>query len=578
MRRFMGILGNFADVKKIRIVLVLIDTFLLIISFLGANLLRVDFSFSNVFYKSALMGSILYALVGLIFGLLLGIYYQKFLFGSFEEILAINTQIFLTSLVTLAIRMSQDNQSNYPRSLPIIAGLIFVLGSLGIRVLRRIYITFPRPNHFRTRNILIYGAGSLGNHIASLVILDKNLNLVGFMEDDVNKRQLAIRGKKILGDITNLKEILAAHKIDQIIIAISNISEKKIELIREISKNDNVNIKIIPSAAQLMSGIGNLQDLISFNEENILGRSPVSIDKESIRQFLENKRILVTGAGGSIGSEIVKQCNQYSPEKIYLLDRDESALHSLELELFGTGLMNSDCIVLADVRDKAALKEIFSEYKPQIVFHAAALKHLPILEKYPDEAWKTNVTGTENILEACLDNDVEIVVNISTDKAANASSQLGKTKYQAEVLTSLIAKKAVERKEGAKYLSVRFGNVIGSRGSVLHTFKYQIDNNLPVTITDPEVTRYFMTVQEAVNLVLQATVVGESGETLILDMGAPVKIKDVADFMIAQSGKNVEIKYTGLRDGEKLHEVLNSNIEKLENKLHPKIFHTRVDL
>ena len=262
---------------------------------------------------------------------------------------------------------------------------------------------------------------------------------------------------------------------------------------------------------------------------------------------------------------------RYSPAQLFLLDRDESALHAVQLTLDGSGTLMSENLVLADIRDAARVVEVFEEIQPQVVFHAAALKHLPLLERFPGEALKTNVLGTRNVLAAARQTSVDVFVNISTDKAADPSSVLGYSKLLTERMTAGMPAGA-----GAKYVSVRFGNVLGSRGSVVETFRYQIAHGGPVTVTDERVTRFFMTVREAVHLVLQASVLGSHGETLILDMGNPVRIVDVARQMIRRSGRDIEIRFTGLRQGEKLNEVLVAAGETDDRRLHPLVSHTRV--
>jgi FlaA1/EpsC-like NDP-sugar epimerase len=276
--------------------------------------------------------------------------------------------------------------------------------------------------------------------------------------------------------------------------------------------------------------------------------------------------VLVTGAGGSIGSELCRQVNGFAPYRLVMLDHDESNLHRLQLDLWGEAVMDSDDLVVADIRDQARVKQVFEQHRPEVVFHAAALKHLPLLELHPSEALKTNVFATQNLLDAAEAHGISRFVNISTDKAADPTSVLGFTKRIAERLTA----SAAGRADGT-YLSVRFGNVLGSRGSVLTTFKAQVDAGGPITVTDAEVTRYFMTVEEAVELVIQAGAVGGDGEALVLDMGEPVKIDDVARRLAANAERPIEVVYTGLRRGEKLHEVLLGEGEDDERPSHPLI-------
>jgi dTDP-glucose 4,6-dehydratase len=298
----------------------------------------------------------------------------------------------------------------------------------------------------------------------------------------------------------------------------------------------------------------------------------VDTQVDSIAGYLRGKKVLVTGAGGSIGSELCRQIAKYGPAELILLDHDETGLQGTQISISGHGLLNTDDVVLASIRDAESLRLIFEERQPEVVFHAAALKHLPMLEQYPDEAWKTNVLGTLNVLQAARAVGVTTFVNISTDKAANPTSILGHSKRVAEKLTAWAAQET-----GDRYLSVRFGNVIGSRGSMLPTFTALIEAGGPLTITHPDVTRFFMTIPEACQLVVQAGGIGRPAEVLILDMGEPVRILDVAQRMIDKSGKDIAIVYTGLRPGEKLHEELLGDSELDRRPVHPKISHATVN-
>ena len=326
------------------------------------------------------------------------------------------------------------------------------------------------------------------------------------------------------------------------------------ELLQKVSDRCDaagLHLVVILPIREMIGGRVTLGSLREFNVDDLLGRRPIKTDIEEISAYITGKRVLITGAGGSIGSELARQVHALGPAKLALLDRDESALHGVQLSIYGNGLLDSDDMVLCDIRDQEALRAVFANQKPEVVFHAAALKHLPMLERYPAEGWKTNVLGTKHVLECAVEHGVTHVVNISTDKAADATSVLGQTKRLAERLTAWFA-----QEYGLKFLSVRFGNVLGSRGSVLHSFKAQIERGGPVTVTHPEVTRYFMTIPEACQLILQAGAIGDAGGVSVLDMGRPVKIVDVAKRLISESGKDIEIHFTGLRPGEKMHEVL----------------------
>ncbi len=337
------------------------------------------------------------------------------------------------------------------------------------------------------------------------------------------------------------------------------------------SAEAGLRVMVLPSLDEILNGKSTLGDVRDITIEDIVGRHPVDTRVESIAGYLDGRRVLVTGAGGSIGSELCRQISRFSTAELIMLDRDETALQDVQLSISGHGLLDSREVVLADIRDSAVLVEIFESRRPEVVFHAAALKHLPMLEQYPDEAWKTNVLGTQNVLDAAKRVSVDTFVNVSTDKAATPSSVLGHSKRLAERLTAWAAHEL-----DARYLSVRFGNVFGSRGSVVPVFTQLIAAGGPVTITHPDVTRFFMTISEACQLVVQAGGIGSPGEVLVLDMGEPVKILDIAERMIALSGKDIEIVYTGLRDGENLHEALFGVGEEHVRPVHPKISHTHV--
>jgi FlaA1/EpsC-like NDP-sugar epimerase len=298
--------------------------------------------------------------------------------------------------------------------------------------------------------------------------------------------------------------------------------------------DEALTVKVLPAVSELIDGHVDVNDIRDVNEVDLLGRHQIETDISEIAGYLRGKRVLVTGAGGSIGSELCSQIHRYSPAELMMLDRDESALHAVQLSIEGRALLDTPNLILADIRDAETILQLFNQRKPEVVFHAAALKHLPLLEMYPAEAIKSNVYGTLNILDAAVRSGVERFVNISTDKAANPISVLGYSKRAAELITSQIATTAA-----GSYMSVRFGNVLGSSGSFIHAFRAQIENGGPVTVTDRDVTRYFKTIPEAVQLVIQAGAIGNNGDALILDMGKPVRIADVAKQRIKQSRRRL---------------------------------------
>ena len=355
-------------------------------------------------------------------------------------------------------------------------------------------------------------------------------------------------------------------------IAIPSASAEVVNRIRLAALEAEVAVKVLPASTQLLTDSVGIRDLRDINLTDVLGRNQLDTDLDAIADYLTGRKVLVTGAGGSIGSELCRQIHRYAPAELMMLDRDESALHAVQLSIHGRALLDSNDVILCDIRDAAALNAVFAERRPDVVFHAAALKHLPMLEQYPAEAVKTNIIGTRNVLDAADLVNVDKFVNISTDKAANPCSVLGYSKRIAERITSARARDA----EGT-FLSVRFGNVLGSRGSVLTAFAKQIAEGGPLTVTHPDVTRYFMTIEEACQLVIQAAAIGGPGEALVLDMGDPIRIEDVARQLMEQSGTPVRIEYTGLREGEKLHEELFGDGEPQDVRpRHPLVSHVPV--
>ncbi len=394
---------------------------------------------------------------------------------------------------------------------------------------------------------------------------------VGFLDDDILLRHRRLRGVSVLGSQRDLAKVSLQTGARTLIVAIPSASAELIVQIRQRTEELGLDLKLLPSPGELLDGRVGVADIRDIELKDLLGRHQIDTDVASIAGYLAGKRVLVTGAGGSIGSELCRQIHQYAPAELIMLDRDESALHAVQLSIYGVAALDAANVVLADIRDAQHIGEIFRLRRPDVVFHAAALKHLTMLEQYPGEAIKTNIWGTLTVLEAAKAWGVGHFVNISTDKAANPCSVLGYSKRVAEGLTSAVAATAA-----GTFLSVRFGNVLGSRGSVLTTFAAQIEAGGPVTVTDPDVTRYFMTVQEAVQLVIQAAAIGRDGEALVLDMGKPVRIADVAKQLIELSGRPVEIVYTGLHDGEKLHEDLFGDDEPDFRPVHPLVSHVPV--
>ena len=425
-----------------------------------------------------------------------------------------------------------------------------------------------------TQRTLVIGAGEAGRELITSMQRDplRRYVPVGLLDDDPYKRHRRMRGVPVLGTSADVEKEVARTGATMVVIAIPSASADTVNRLRLSAIGARTAVKVLPSTTQLLTDSVGIRDLRDINITDVLGRNQLDTDIASIADYLTGQKVLVTGAGGSIGSELCRQIYRYQPTELMMLDRDESALHSVQLSIHGRALLDSDDVILCDIRDEAAVRAIFADRRPDVVFHAAALKHLPMLEQYPAEAVKTNVIGTRTVLDAADLVGVNRFVNISTDKAANPSSVLGYSKRVAERITAAQAREA----EGT-YLSVRFGNVLGSRGSVLAAFARQIAAGGPITVTHPDVSRYFMTIEEACQLVIQAAAIGGPGEALVLDMGEPVRIVDVAQQLIEQAGTPVPIEYTGLREGEKLHEELFGDGEPCDVRpRHPLVSHVPV--
>lgn len=534
-----------------------------------AAFLRFDFSLPENFVQTAVFTGIAAGLVYVIVASIVRMYSGRYITGTFDEVLGIAV---LTGIVTIAGTLTLiGSQGILPRSTFVIAGALAGSAMLAVRFMLR------RSRSLRAlsrdgNHTLIYGAGDAGSQLATLMQTDKATRFipVGFIDDDPNKRHLRRANLKVLGTSGDLEYVLAEQEVETLVIAIAGIASQRLQEIDRICAVMGVRVQVIPTTSEIVGGAIRLGDVSDLSEEEIMGRRVIHTDESQIQNFLKGKHILITGAGGSIGSEIVRQVYRYSPARVTLLDRDESALHETQLTIDGTGLLSSQDLILCDIRDGDQVTRVIAELRPDIIFHAAALKHLAFLERYPSEAWKTNVVGTQNVIEAASKVDVPYFVNISTDKAADPTSVLGLSKHLTERI--LAGRTPTE----GSWVSVRFGNVLGSRGSVITTFRYQISKGGPVTVTHPDVQRFFMTVREAVHLVLQAVVLGENGETLILDMGNPVKIADIARYMVERSGREIPIVFSGLRPGEKLDEVLTSQMEDPLPQKHPLISRVRV--
>jgi FlaA1/EpsC-like NDP-sugar epimerase len=505
--------------------------------------------------------------------LALRLYQGRSITGSFEEAFMLFSALFATGVV-ITVANAMFVPPILPRTTPLVAACFAALLCAWPRAFWRVAVNEPRMKRNRvvTTPVLIVGAGEAACRLVESMERDpkQRWSPVGFIDDDRRKKHFRHRGVRVVGTVDELTRLAVRRGVDTVVYAIPSGTSDLLARVNRQASEAHLSVKVLPQVSELMHGVRH-QQIRDLEPADLLGRHQIDIDVSAVAEYLTGRRVLVTGAGGSIGSELCRQIQSFEPAQLIMLDRDESALHSLALSLSGRADLEAPHVVLADIRDTDRLFEAFETHRPDVVFHAAALKHVNVLERHACEAWKTNVLGTRNVLEAATASGVARFVNISSDKAADPQSVLGYSKRVAEGLTAAYADVAL-----GTYLSVRFGNVLGTRGSVLTTFESQIKRGVPVTVTHPDVTRYFMTIDEAVQLVIQAAAIGRDGEALVLDMGEPVRIFEVAQQMIEHFDSDVPIVVTGLKPGEKLHESLFGTGEPDRRPMHPLVSHVDV--
>ena len=427
-----------------------------------------------------------------------------------------------------------------------------------------------------SENVLIYGAGESGVLLVKESRINPNFpyRIVGFLDDNPNKKGGKVYGLKVLGGLEDVEKIVKKNDVSKIIISMPSVEQSKISsILKELNKLKDISVKILPNVDNLIEE-GNLStQLRNIKLEDLLGREEIKINTKEVFDFIQDKIVFVTGGGGSIGSELINQIAKYNPKKIINIEINENASYLMELELKRKYPYLDYKTEIASVRDFDKLDMLFNKYKPEILFHAAAHKHVPLMENNPEEAIKNNIFGTKNVAECCLKYKLESVVLISTDKAVNPTNVMGATKRVCE----MIFQKYSEKDSKTKFMAVRFGNVLGSNGSVIPIFSKLIEEGKNLTLTHKDIIRYFMTIPEAAQLVIEAATIGKGGEILILDMGEPVKIYDLAKNMIKLSGSNVGIDIVGLRPGEKLFEELLYDINSSEKTSNNKIFITNME-
>ncbi len=544
--------------------MVVMDILLFITALFSSYLIRFEFNLAAIDLKQVY--SLLLWMVPLKFIIFLavGLYHGMWRYTSVKDFWLLARACFLSMALILLILLVINRFQGYSRAIMIADGIMTFLLTGGIRlVIRSFYArrvnqltNISLPFNVRLTKVLIIGAGQAGEKILREIMDNYTLpyEVVGFIDDDPGKQGLTIHGIRVLGTVECLPEIINRESIQQIFIAVPSASGEQIRRIVEVCQQCNTSYKILPGIGALIDGRVSVKLLRDISYEDLLGRSPVHLDIKGIRNYLDGKTILITGCGGSIGSELCRQVVKYQPHNLILMDSSEANLFQIQMEMQNENYCRHCEAVLGRVQDEALMNSVFEKYKPEVVFHAAAYKHVPMMEKNPWQAVFNNVVGSRVVMEMAVKHHVERFVLVSTDKAVRPTNVMGASKRVTELIMQC------QQGNGTKFMAVRFGNVVGSSGSVIPFVRRQIEQGGPVTVTHPEVNRFFMTIPEASQMILQAGTMGEGGEIFILRMGTPVKIVDMARDLIRLSGKepdvDIKIVYTGLREGEKLYEEL----------------------
>ncbi|BCR05785.1 nucleoside-diphosphate sugar epimerase [Desulfuromonas versatilis] len=545
-------------------------------SFLLAFLVRFDGDIPAPYWEA------FYATLPAIILIKLAVFWRMRLFSgwwryvSLPDLLVLLRANCYASLGFLLYVVTIHHLTALPRSVLVLDGLFCFLALSGARVLTRIlrenHILYQKDKIANREHLLIVGAGAVGQSIVREIRQNPHLNreVIGYIDNDPERHQQRFQGVAVLGPVDRLERLCRERGVDQVVIAQPALGPKELREILERCRKAGVKSKILPSVEDIITDAVSVQHIRDVQLQDLLGRKPVRIDLEEIRGYLQNKRILVTGAGGSIGSEICRQVASFGPACVLLLDNAETPLFHVENELRERFPAVAFETSLSDIRDLARMEYIFSHWRPEVVFHAAAYKHVPMSEHNPIEAIRNNVIGTRNLADRAHDFGVQQFVMVSTDKAVRPTNAMGASKRAAEIYVQTLA-----RTSPTNFVTVRFGNVLGSNGSVVPIFKEQIRRGGPVTVTHADITRFFMTIPEAVQLVLQAGSMGRGGDIMLLDMGEPVKVLHLAEELIRLSGlkpyEDIEIVFTGLRPGEKLYEELLLDDEGVRPTRHEKI-------
>lgn len=560
-----------SKVRKHMILLMVVDCMIIAACVALSFILHANGNLNEIALPDALMFGVFSLVFSFITFYMVSLYKRVWQFASVGEMLLIFKSVSIS--LALAYLLTFVWPGIYvPVAVALNSYLLILLSTGGSRfAVRLVKDHFVKQDLSGFKKTLIIGAGQCGVIVARELKSNVNSNLlaVGFIDDDPLKLHQNVVGLPVLGNRSHIQEVVLQHKITEIIIALPSVSRREVSEIISICKRTNANLKIIPHINDLLEGKVSMKSLRNVEVEDLLGREPVVLESDGIKDYIEGKVVLVTGAGGSIGSELCRQLVSFKPGKLLLLGHGENSIYQIHRELSSTGIKLIP--IIADIQDRTRMEDVFRKFRPQVVFHAAAHKHVPLMEENPSEAIKNNVFGTRNVADLADRFAAEKFVLVSTDKAVNPTSIMGTTKRIAEMYIQGLAKQSK-----TSFSAVRFGNVLGSRGSVIPLFKEQIAKGGPVTVTHPEMIRYFMTIPEASRLVLQAGAYATGGEIFILDMGEPVRIADLAHDLIKLSGlePNVDIiiEFTGIRTGEKLYEELLMNEEGMTDTKHDRIF------
>ena len=537
-----------------------------------ALLLRLDGDTSSEYFNVLLNVVLIGVLIKLAVFSFYGIYNRIWRYATIKDMFAIMGACTIGSVIVALLGLLFLDVK-LPRSIYIISYILDVgMICFSRLVVRMLLLMSQSDDDLPENSLVIIGAGDAGAMIArEMIQRGEGKKLLGFLDDDKAKVGKRILGYSVLGVSDDIAEIAGENDLKEIVIAMPSVKGSIIRGIADKCKQTGCKVKVLPGIYELIDGKVSMQQLRNIDIEDLLRRDSIQLDMQAISEYIEGKIVLVTGAGGSIGSELCRQISKARPEKLLLLGRGENSIYEIHQELIERFGPDMYIPIIADIRDKDRLETVFSKYKPQLVFHAAAHKHVPLMEAQPEEAVKNNIFGTRNVAFAADRYGAEAFVMISTDKAVNPTSVMGATKRIAELVVQNINKRSK-----TMYAIVRFGNVLGSRGSVVPLFKKQIAKGGPITITDPEMVRYFMTIPEAAQLVLQAGTFSKGGEVFLLDMGEPVKILDMARDLVSLHGlvpdKDIKFVFTGLRPGEKLYEELLTAEEGTQKTTHDRIF------